>query len=52
MTYRVVLLNYESDEVVKVLGTGLSEHNADKIDAGVNRNLNHDKFYTLIEKEK
>lgn len=52
MTYRVVILSYESDKVVRVIGTRLSERKADKIDAGANHNLNHEKFFTLIEEEK
>ena len=33
--------------VIKIMGT-MSEHKSDKVDSGVNINLNHDEYYTAI----
>ena len=48
--YYVEIIEYKSEEVVKCMGP-MSEHKADRVDDGVNINLNHEEFYTLI-KEK
>ena len=37
------------ERVEKSLGPYASEHLADKADMGVNRNLNHERFFTRIE---
>ncbi len=52
MTYRVIIKSYETGEVIKTIGTGLTEKKADKVDSGVNRNLNHERFFTLVEEEE
>lgn len=38
------------DKVEKELGPYVDERQADKADAGVNRNLNHDRFFTRTVK--
>ncbi|KKK77025.1 hypothetical protein LCGC14_2857750 [marine sediment metagenome] len=48
MKYRVVIKDYETDEPVWA-SLWTSKINAEKIDDGRNINLNHDKFYTVIE---
>lgn len=52
VSYRVVIRCYEIDKIVKVVASNLSERRAEKIDAGVNINLNHEKFFTLIEQKE
>ena len=48
MKYRVVVKSFESDEPLWA-SDWTSERNADKINDGRNRNLNHEKYYTVIE---
>ena len=48
MKYRVVVKDYESDEPVWA-SDWTSKERANKIDDGRNRNLNHEKYYTVIE---
>lgn len=47
----VEVVNYETGAVEKRLGP-LTAHAADKVDRGVNINLNHEKFYTRIIEER
>lgn len=42
------VIEYKSDKVVKSIDvTGKSERQIDKIDRGLNINLNHEEYYTL-----
>ncbi len=44
---------YESREVVKRLDvSNQSQHSIDRIDNGMNRNLNYEKFYTFVNKSE
>lgn len=43
----VDVIEYESGKTVKSLGP-YSERQAEKADSGVNRQLNHADFYTII----
>lgn len=45
--FYVDVVSYEDGAVVKRLGP-MAERKADKVDDGLNINLNHDKYYTLI----
>ena len=38
----------DEKEIVKRVDCGTSERKAEKVDDGVNRNLNHDKYFTRI----
>lgn len=44
----VQVIAYDDNEVVKEMGP-MSERKAERVDDGVNINLNHDAFYTLIK---
>jgi hypothetical protein len=46
--YFVEIRLYETDEVEKTLGPFPNERMADKADRGLNINLNHDLYYTLV----
>lgn len=46
--YRVEVVEYETGDVVKTLDGGTSERRADRIDSGLNHNLDHERFYTRI----
>lgn len=48
MSWFVDILSYEDDTRIRRLGPFPSMHLADKADDGVNRNLNHEMFYTEI----
>jgi len=50
MKYYVEVVRYEDGNVVKRIECS-SERNADKVDRGVNINLNHDEYYTRIIEE-
>ena len=46
--YYVDIMKFENDgELVERMGP-FTERKADKVDGGVNMNLNHDEYYTLI----
>jgi hypothetical protein len=45
--YYVEIVAYENDEVVKRMGP-MSEWKADKVERGVNINLNHSEFFTRV----
>jgi len=45
--YYVQIIKYKTSEVVKKMGP-FSEREANKVDDGANRNLNHGEYYTLI----
>lgn len=48
MTYIVKVIKFENNEVVKEIPCS-SERQADRVDDGLNINLDHEKFYTVIE---
>ena len=45
--YVEVVKHSEPEKVVKRMGP-MPERKADKVDDGVNRNLNHEEYYTRI----
>ncbi|WP_179089077.1 hypothetical protein [Paenibacillus odorifer] len=49
MEHRVVVRSFDNDESVQEFKWSSNLREVEKIDDGINRNLNHDKFYTLIE---
>jgi len=51
MDYYVQVISYETDEIVKELGP-MSERKADRVDNGLNINLNHERYYTWIVSEE
>lgn len=46
--WNVEVRDCDTDKPVKVLGPYAQERLAEKADDGVNRNLNHEAFYTVI----
>lgn len=50
MKYHILIKSYEG-EIVKNMGPH-SERSAEKIESGANRNLNHDKYFTLMLSEE
>ena len=51
MSHIVKVINAETGEVVKEVECE-SERQAERMDDGLNINLNHQQFYTLIEKRE
>jgi len=51
MKYYVEIVEFSTDAVIKRLGPESSEHNADRLDRGVNINLNHRDYFTRIVTE-
>lgn len=45
--WKVEIVSYDTGEVVKTMDAE-SERQADRIDRGVNINLNHEKFFTRV----
>lgn len=43
----VEIVSYSDDKVVRRMGP-MGRHKANKVDAGVNINLNHDDYYTRV----
>lgn len=48
--YVVQIIEYDTGEVVKQFKPE-GKRSAERIERGVNINLNHDKFYTVVEPE-
>lgn len=48
----VQIIEYATKKVVKEFKPQVSEHLADKLDRGVNINLDHERFYTLVKKQR
>jgi hypothetical protein len=50
---RIEVLKYndDGDEIVKVIGP-VEDSRADKVEDGVNRNLNHEEYWTRQVKEQ
>jgi hypothetical protein len=49
MTYRLVILSFEDRSYRHVVSERPTAEALDRIENGVNINLNHDEFYTEIE---
>ena len=49
MTYIIQIIEYGTGRIEKEFEPIASEHMADKVDNGVNINLDHERFYTLIK---
>jgi len=49
--YFVQIIEYENDRVVEIMGP-FAEIKAVKVDDGVNINLNHEKYYTIIVEDE
>ena len=47
---KVLIKEYGSEDIVKVIECS-TQRQAEKVDDGININLNHDKYYTVIEKD-
>jgi hypothetical protein len=47
---RIEVLSYETGQVVKVIGP-VEDSRADRVEDGLNINLNHDEYYTRQVKE-
>ena len=47
--FYVMILSYEDKDYRHPVGPMASRHEAERVDRGANINLNHDKFYTIIE---
>ena len=47
----VRIVSHDSGKTVKKFEPCYSEREADKLDRGVNINLNHEKFYTTVTEE-
>jgi len=45
--YYVQIKKYQTDNTIKEVGP-YTENRANKVDGGLNVNLNHDKYFTLI----
>jgi len=44
----IEIIKYSSGEVVKRIDvSGISQRNIDRIDSGMNRNMNHSEYYTI-----
>lgn len=44
----IEIIKYSSGEVVKRIDvSGMSQRNIDRIDSGMNRNMNHAEYYTI-----
>ncbi len=56
MTYRVVVYEFgeggEKMKEVKVIGKGMSEHKADRVERGVLINLDTERFCVVAEEEE
>jgi hypothetical protein len=50
MRYHVEIVSYATGEVVKRLKAS-SERQAEKVDRGININLNHDEYYTRVVRQ-
>ena len=48
--FYVQIIAYKGDKVIEELGP-FPGRQADKVDDGININLNHDAFYTLVVEE-
>lgn len=49
--FEIKIKEHSTGETIEVISSA-SLHSAEKIDRGININLNHDKYYTEIEEAK
>ena len=49
LKHRVVIISYETGKPIHSIECGTSERKAERVEQGVNININHDKYYTMIE---
>lgn len=47
--YTVCVISYETGKTIKTIDCGASERKAERVEQGVNRSMNHEKYYTIIE---
>ncbi|MFD0587672.1 hypothetical protein ACFQZE_06630 [Paenibacillus sp. GCM10027627] len=52
MEYRVVIKEFGTDEIIKELKWTTARSEAESIEGGLTVNLNHEKFYTIIEERR
>jgi hypothetical protein len=53
MKYYVEIVDYETGEVVKRFGPVPTERQADRVEGGIEINLNHEKYFTrTVEEDK
>jgi len=50
MNYYVEIVKYDNEEIIKRIGP-MSKKKAERVDNGVNINLNHKDYYTKIVEE-
>ena len=50
-TYKIKVIKTDTGEVVKTLEAA-TERSAERVERGLNRNMNHDIYYTVIEPPK
>lgn len=48
MEYEVQIIDADTDKVIDAI-PAKTEHSAERIERGVNINLNHEKYYTQIK---
>lgn len=51
MKYTVQIKQYSDDKVIREFKPCSSERQAEKLDNGVNINLNHEDYYTIIKED-
>ena len=50
-TYKIKVIKEDTGEAVKVI-EAVTERAAERVERGLNTNLNHTKYYTVIEPPK
>ena len=50
-TYKIKVIKADTGEVVKTL-EATTERSAERVERGLNRNMNHPDYYTVIEPPK
>lgn len=50
-TFRVVVKSHKDTEFCQVIGTNKTEKQADRLEDGLNINLDHDEYYVVVEEE-
>ena len=50
-TYKIKVIKADTDEVVKVM-EAVTERAAERVERGLNINMNHADYYTVIEPPK
>ena len=46
--YRVLIVEYATGKIEKTMDGGTTERRAERLESGVNRNLNQERYYTLL----